>query len=644
MYRLSVPVMNHSITPDTRDEYLRQCTAIGADRIFLVPDNQYGSNDTGISHAFTQVELDALRENIAFFSAHGIEAAIWVGTTIGHGGLAHDSASVADGKITKLVNFLGEERNGTSCPLDPQFQANIFESFAALATTGARIILIDDDFRLSQHGKEFCCLCERHMQHIRDLCGEPITREELRARAFHGKPNRYRDAFLQAQGDSLRQLARVMRAAVDSVDPTIGIALCSCHCIWDADGTDPIELTDIFKGEHAPLLRLHGAPYWATHANTTLPSVFETARMFASFVKGTGIETMTECDVYPRPRYNTPASHMDLHDALMRADQSTDGVLKYLFDYVSSPTYETGYVERHLHDADALRGMEELFDGGTQVGVKIVVSPHRLRTADCDLLAAEAKSPVPAAGYCMAYASIPTTYSGKGICRAAFGDTVQTIADDELGGGLILDAVSAILLTERGIDVGLSTAAPLRERLQTLSPAFLSAPDGSETILLRKAEGRFLTADLRPEAQPLLMLTAGDRVLPFAYRYENAKGERFLVCLFDGASLASNSNLLRGYLWQAALTAGIEWLTDTPLPAVCTGHPDLYLLCAETEKGLTVGLWNCYADSILCPTVELNDSYTDIRFVNTCGKLDGNTVRLQELPAFGFAAFAVTRD
>ena len=30
--------------------------------------------------------------------------------------------------------------------------------------------------------------------------------------------------------------------------------------------------------------------------------------MFASFMKDTGIETMSEGDVYPRPRYTCPAS------------------------------------------------------------------------------------------------------------------------------------------------------------------------------------------------------------------------------------------------------------------------------------------------------------------------------------------------
>lgn len=644
MYRLSVPIMNQTVTAETRDQYLKQCSAAGVNRIFLVPVNQYGNNDTGIRHAFTETELNALKENIAFFTEHGIETALWVGSTIGHGGLAHDGTTVSDSQITTLVNFAGETCPRTSCPLDPQFQKNIAESFAALATTGVQMILIDDDFRLSQHGKEFCCLCDRHMQRIQDACGEPITREELRARAFHGKPNRYRDAFLRAQGDSLRQLAHIMRDAVDSVNPDIGIALCSSHCIWDLDGTDPIELTEILKGNHAPLLRLHCAPYLALHANTKLPSVFEMARMIASFVKDTGFETMTECDVYPRPRYHTPACYMNLYDSLMRADQSSDGVLKYMFDYVSSPTYEQGYIERHIHEIDALQGFNELFRHHKQIGVNIVVHPHRLQNSDCDLVAADAKSPLPSAGYCMAYASVPTTYSGKAICRAAFGDTVNAIADNDLHGGLILDAVSAVLLTERGIDVGLKQTDSLRSSWQVLSPAFLASADGKETILNRKAGGKFLAAALHSDAKPILTLRAGEQTLPLLYRYENAQGERFLVYLFDGNSLAPDSNLLRGYLQQAALIAGIEWLTDRPLPAVCTGNPDLYLLCAETENGLSVGLWNCCADSILHPCVELNDTYTDIRFVHTDGTLDGNTVRLKEITAFGFVAFEVTKN
>jgi hypothetical protein len=57
---------------------------------------------------------------------------------------------------------------------------------------------------------------------------------------------------------------------------------------------------------------------------------------------------------------------------------------------------------------------------------------------------------------------------------------------------------------------------------------------------------------------------------------------------------------------------------------------------------MAVGLFNCFADSVLEPTVKLDGEYQSIRFVGCSGRLEGDTVYLDApLPAFEFAAFEV---
>ena len=637
MYQLSVPVMNATVHKGTREEYLRQFRAAGVRRVFLVPDTDMV---TGTVRSF-----DLLKENIAYFSANGLLVGIWVGETVGHGGLLHDTETKnADEKMTPLVNFAGEERPGTRCPLDPRFQRNVAAVFSRLATAGADLILIDDDFRLSQHGKEeYCCLCPLHMERINALCKEKLTRKELRDKILCGKPNPHRDAYLQASGDSLRELARILRGAVDEVDPSIGLALCSCHCVWDSDGVDPLELTEILKGQHPPVLRLLGAPYWHVRTDKKLPATFEIARMMASFCRDSGYELMSEGDAYPRPRYHVPAALVELQDALIQAEQTYTTSFKYLFDYTAPPTYETGSVARHVRDLPLLSRLRESFAQGEQIGVRVAIRPHLLKDTDCELSTPKMLSPYPTAGVLMGYCAIPTTYSGRPLCHAAFGVNALDLTEEQLSQGVILDAASAILLTERGVDVGLSQGQDLRASLEPATVSFLLPAQRDWRIVSLDGGCRLLKVSPAPSALPLLYGAEGAREHLLCYRYENAKGQRFLVYLFDGMSLHRDSGLLKGYLSQSVVTEGVEWISRRPLPAKCMGHPSLYLMCRQSENALLVGLFNCHADSIPAPTVELNDTYKALECLNATGELKGDQVILSEIPAYSWASFRVER-
>ncbi len=644
MYTLSVPIMNHSVDESTRQIYLEQCKKAKVDRIFLIPEADF-SADLPIGDG----ELEGLKANISYFRQNGICAQIWVGGTIGHGGHTVPGAqeSTPEGEITPLVDLSGNTVTDTHCPLDPLFQRRLALGLSRLATAGADLILIDDDFRLSQHGPDFCCACHRHMAKIGEIFGGPIDRQTLKEKAFIGAPNRYRSAFLRAQGDSLRELATGMRQAVDQVDPKIGLALCSCHCSWDSDGCDPMEITEIFRGEHAPVLRLHGAAYWATRGYKTLPSTVEIARMFAAFCDGKGYELLTENDAYPRPRYHTPASLVELHDAMLRADQGHSGGLKYMFDYTASPLYETGYLDRHCKDYFDLAAIEQAFQGSTQYGVKICCFPHLASVSDYSLSEPGLQSPYPVAGCLLAQHGIPTTYREKGVCSAIFGENIRLCHPSDWENGVILDAVSALLLTEQGVDVGLTSAD--RNWIHT-DISFLEAADRKEKAPVLKNRCKLLLPALQPDAEPMLYGTlsqSSNALLHSAigkdgllcYRYENKAGQRFLVYLFDASALEYESGILSGYLQQRMLLKQIPWLARTDWAVYCPGnHPDLSMIAAETEDGLVIGLFNCFADEVTSPVLQLGRCYTKAAYLRCNGALEGNRVTLSYLPPYGFCA------
>jgi hypothetical protein len=242
----------------------------------------------------------------------------------------------------------------------------------------------------------------------------------------------------------------------------------------------------------------------------------------------------------------------------------------------------------------------------------------------------------------MGFCGIPTTYTGKAICRSAFGQNIQDISDEDLDGGLVLDAASAILLTERGVDVGLAVSKDLRNSFVDITISRILRGDEKERVMLLNGACRLLIPTLHENAVPLLYRgdTAEKEVL--CYRYENAEGQRFLVYLFEGMSLHNDSGLLQGYLVQQVTAQGIEWISKKTLVAKCQGHPQLYMLCKQKGEKLTVGLFNCHADSIMTPVVTLAKDYKRMTcLINTDGTLNGNTVTLSEIPAYSWAAFSV---
>lgn len=635
MYQYLIPLMNDSCKEEHIYEYIRQLKAAEADRVLVA----FGGlrSDPAEEDAL----IESLGETIHRFREAGVKPAVWVGSTIGHGTAlsAKDLNKKDFGQ--PLVDITGRVRPGTRCPLDPDFRKLAARQIGRIAGLGVRTIFLDDDFRLSQHGGEFCCACDAHMHRINELCGERLTREELHRLAFTGKPNRYREAWLQAQGESLCLLAREIRAAVDATDPGVCVALCAAHCQWDIDGTTPLELTEILAGDNPPQLRLHGAPYWAAynHYVTELPSVFEHERMFASFCRGKGIALYAEGDAYPRPRYNIPSSYLELFDAVMRADGSFAGSFKYMIDYLAPAQYETGYLERHMHNLPLLKRISQLFDGKRAVGVAVPTRPQLLKDADFSLGVASEYSPYPLASTALATCGLPTVHEEDGLCCALFGEAARHIDLEKLEKGAILDAVAAAILSERGVDTGLRSVPQFAN--QTVA-ALRSATQPDTIVNVHLGAGRFANAKMDGGCRMRLYATTAEGEIPFAYTYENANGQRFLTFLYDAQALPRVSGLHRGYLMQDLMRESAEWIGQAMLPAFCGGNPGMYCLCKAGEGSLAVGLFNCFADSVLKPVIRLGAAYREISFLNCSGKLEGDTVTLDApIGAFEYVAFEV---
>lgn len=623
MYKISLPIQNKSLNDENRPQFVDQCRKAKVDRIFLT--------------ASLHENCDVLKQNIQYFKNNGFEVGIWVGNTIGHGSTLLESRDTGEKpKYQRLVNLDGKEMYSTNCPLDKDFQKHLGEQLAKLTDCGTDLLMLDDDYRLSQHGGSPCCACPLHMAKISKYCGEEVSVEKLNKYAFSGKKNKYRDAWMKAQGESLEELAAEIRKAVDKVNPKASISACSAYCSWDLDGTDPIRLTKIFAGENKKFLRLHGAPYWAPHNNKPIATVCEIARMFASFCRDEDIEIFSEGDAYPRPRFNTPAAYVEIHDAALRADGYHDGILKYMIEYGPAPLYETGYIDRHVRDLNKLESINRYFSKGANAGVRVLIKPHLIEDSDLSISPLRQQSPYPTAGMLLSMCSIPTVYHGNGICKALFGENARHFEPSDFADGAILDGVAASILTERGIDVGLES---IGEWTENNIGAIFENDTGFQKIAIG-AKAKILCGNFKRNIHTVLSTNDSDKARTLAYKYENKNGQKFLVFTFCADSLSSYPAFLRSYEIMSVLKRGIEWISGKKLPVSTDHAPELYTLCEKGEDYTSVALLNCFLDCVLSPTVTLDREYSKIEFSGASGRIEGNKVIFDtDIAAFDFVSF-----
>jgi hypothetical protein len=170
----------------------------------------------------------------------------------------------------------------------------------------------------------------------------------------------------------------------------------------------------------------------------------------------------------------------------------------------------------------------------------------------------------------------------------------------------------------------------------------ISSADESERATTIKSDCSILFANIKDTAEPLLYAEINGEKKLYLYRYENDRGDRFLVSMLDGTYLPRDSSLFYSYLLQSALTDGIQWIANKKLPVSCIGHPALYIMCKRDGKKLTVGLFNCFEDEIYSPEVKLDKAYSSVDFVNSSGKLTGDSLTLEDIPPFAYTVFTLT--
>lgn len=636
MYKVTVPVVANN-GHFNKEKTLDAIKKVGAERIAIAVSRE-------LRHSFSSDEtLAIVRELIEYYKSNGLEVMVWLGETIGHSG----GKPYGDFGYTNIRN-IEEGDISAFCPMDKNFINDCCEWVKKIAKCGAEMIMLDDDFRLGRRGNMGCC-CDLHMEALRKELGEDFEEKDIREKVFSGGGNRYRDAWLKVQGDSLKNLAGKMREALDTVNPDARLGLCCCTDSWDADGTSCIELAKILAGGNRPFMRFTGGPFWCpSEKGATIGDVVEYVRMQSSWCKNEDIEVFSEGDTYPRPRFATSASKLECFDLLLRASGGTDGILKYMLDYVSDADYETGYIDFAVENSELAKEIEKTFADKSAVGVKIRSTHDIIRNAEFDrsekgLFAKLEHTPILNTAIHFAVRnSLPITYEGDGA-MILFGENARTVSEEELKNGAVIDIRAAQILAERGIDTGIAEFG----NCDYTRNSFSDVPEEyfiEEEIYVRLSPAvkpPMITVDEKAEIKT--EYRAGGMSMPGVFHYENSNGQRFVVHCMDAEAADKNHGWFNGYARMRQLVKSLEWANKKAVPVKADGNnPMLYMLAKENEKGMAVAVCNLFEDKIKNPSVAVNRTFKNIRFINCSGKTAGGKVILDgTLYPYEFAAFEI---
>ena len=657
MYKIAVPVINRKMTDTAKAQFAEVLKKSCTDTVFLVVHRVLQNEAAKLE------EMNTLKENLEFFKLHGLNVGAWLCPTIGYSMNPNSSDYEAAQKYTHLHSLEGYDMAGAYCPLDNGYTDEFCDYLLRIASLGIKEIMFEDDFNLTGGKRRVfdpSCYCELHKLKFEEYLGEKLSDSEMLEQVYSDKPNRYRDAWIKIQGDTLRDFVSKIEREVHKSYPDVRMGLSANASSYETEGETIDELERILAGNTKPFIRLTGAPYWSNN-NHARPygAIIDTERL-QTYWCGNDIELLVEGDACPHDeRVWVPSAYLEGLDMIMRAEGKANGILKYMFSYVSNPNMELGYMERHLRNSNVYKEIEERFKDKETVGLnvfenkqlfkdKVFENKESFEHYRADLLPTISQ-------WMLGDMSVPTVYGGTVGATLCFGENARYLTEEHLKRGVILDAVAANMLTEKGIDVGIKkgelTITPVKE--------YYFAEEDSVAVKLPQ-EGYFYKYELNEKANVLSVFFSGESPVligldaptdsensyPACYLYENSKGQRFMVYSFDASSTRVENfwmqGLFRKYYRQHQFAYGVEWLQGRKLPVMCFDNPQLYTFCKSNDKSMSVIIWNFFADSVLNPKIVLDKEYKTFDCKNYSGTLEGNILKLdREIPPYGFVMFTV---
>jgi len=231
----------------------------------------------------------------------GIELGILIQSTQGHGW--NGKVPLTQEPWQQIVYYDGK-RSPRMCSLDPGFRDYVVQAITECVRCNPAFLLVDDDF--GPRYEE--CFCPLHVAKYNEMLGKNYTREEMR-KMIDERPYDDPEVKRISQGryDAALEYAKLIRKAIDSVNPDLRCGLCLPECRnFFGDSAK------ILAGKTEPFVRIGGAWYGMSNLLEYAPWTMQEAARDTYHASGI-TECLDETDTFPQNYYSESAAAFHSH-------------------------------------------------------------------------------------------------------------------------------------------------------------------------------------------------------------------------------------------------------------------------------------------------------------------------------------------
>ncbi len=286
------------ICKDIKEQYESGVASCALFKMTLVPEGNPPSDKVGELCKRYMI----FKERLA---SMGLSCGILVQASVGHGWILGEMFP-----YQTHVNFCDGVATRVCCPCDTGFQDYIYNVMKALASCQPDCIMIDDDFRTIWYKGEGCA-CPLHMELFNKRAGTSLSRAELWeiVNARGEKYKEYTDIYIQTQMESLVHTAKIMRAGIDAVDPSLPASYCCCG----NNAEFAYEIASVLAGKGNPItVRINNGNYAPVSARFFSRAFHRASTQIAKLKDKVDI-LLAETDTCPQNRYSTGAMSLHTH-------------------------------------------------------------------------------------------------------------------------------------------------------------------------------------------------------------------------------------------------------------------------------------------------------------------------------------------
>ncbi len=500
---------------------------------------------------------------------------------------------------TRTVNIEGKAVR--YCVLDQDFRNYISTIVKQLAKESPSFVMSDDDVRWFSPKAE--CFCKLHTAEFNRRTSQGLTSAEYRKLVAESKTgDATYNAYLQLQRDSINGLAKLVREAIDSVDPSIPAGACMPG--WDLRYCG--ETAQAIAGNTPTVLRIANAMYSEWTAKNLPQNVLrsQALKQYHSNIS----RVLDESDTYPHTLYSRSSKGM--HAKLCTSIMS--GLRGAKIWYINSMKRAFKVSRNYTDILAANKGLyqtlaKEIKDSEPS-GVIIPLhrdfpSWHPVRPYSSFFIDKPSWSDV----FCGAY-GIPFhasfNLSKNGVYMLAGAKNVNRFSDEELkkllSGKLLIDGAAATALEKRGFGAYTGVKAelkPFKYTIEAYSKNKKVLPvDKSDSVPLLTITDNKAEVMTKFYYEQWSQKGLDTEVAPATVIYRNSLGG--IVCTTANCVATGKTNSLndarKGWLLDI-----LDKLNGKQLPYTVVGEQEILALSAETRsKETLLGVFNLNFDKM----------------------------------------------